>query len=342
MPVRVRVRHPLLAHDRLELAELDHAARRLEVVEDRLEAREALEAHHLFGEERAVVAVHDVTLSAAGRRGAGRTAWMEDIAGQIEREVASWEGVTAHPHRFGGVEFRLGRRELGHLHGERWADLPFQQADPRHARRDRPRAAAPRAARNGLGVAADPRRRGRAEVIELFRLGYERARVARAGQSPAKRSAPTFPPGDDDADRRRVDEPFAQRGDPDGAARLDDELQPLEREPHRLDDLRVGDGDDLVDEPRGDLPGQLPGRVRLQPVGDRARHVDRRPARPRRTNAASRRPPPARRRRRASRRGPWRSSRSRRSARRRRRARPACRRRRRPRSARARRCPARP
>ena len=52
---------------------------------------------------------------------------MEDIAGRIEREVASWDGVTTHAHRFGGIEFRLGRREIGHLHGERWADLPFQK-----------------------------------------------------------------------------------------------------------------------------------------------------------------------------------------------------------------------
>ena len=50
---------------------------------------------------------------------------MEGAAARIEREVASWDGVTVHPHRFGGVEFRLGRRELGHLHGDRLADLPF-------------------------------------------------------------------------------------------------------------------------------------------------------------------------------------------------------------------------
>ena len=49
---------------------------------------------------------------------------MEDIRARIEREVSSWEGVGVHPHRFGGVEFRLGKRELGHLH-ESWADLPF-------------------------------------------------------------------------------------------------------------------------------------------------------------------------------------------------------------------------
>lgn len=49
----------------------------------------------------------------------------EDIAKQIEQTVASWPGVTVEPHRFGGVEFRVGRRELGHLHGNRLADLPF-------------------------------------------------------------------------------------------------------------------------------------------------------------------------------------------------------------------------
>ena len=45
---------------------------------------------------------------------------IEAVRGAVE----SWEGVTTHDHRFGGVEFRLGRRELGHLHGT-IADLPF-------------------------------------------------------------------------------------------------------------------------------------------------------------------------------------------------------------------------
>ena len=44
---------------------------------------------------------------------------------RIEHEVTSWPGVESHPHRFGGVEFTLGRRELGHLHGDRLADIPF-------------------------------------------------------------------------------------------------------------------------------------------------------------------------------------------------------------------------
>jgi hypothetical protein len=49
----------------------------------------------------------------------------ENIEQQIVREVSAWPGVTTVPHRFGGIEFRLGRRELGHLHGSRLADLPF-------------------------------------------------------------------------------------------------------------------------------------------------------------------------------------------------------------------------
>ena len=49
----------------------------------------------------------------------------ESIQQQIIREVSGWPGVTQVPHRFGGIEFRLGRRELGHLHGSRLADLPF-------------------------------------------------------------------------------------------------------------------------------------------------------------------------------------------------------------------------
>ena len=56
----------------------------------------------------------------------GGVADMDDpITAQITREVAGWDGVTVAPHRFGGIEFLVGRRELGHLHGGHLADLPF-------------------------------------------------------------------------------------------------------------------------------------------------------------------------------------------------------------------------
>lgn len=44
---------------------------------------------------------------------------------KIHEAVLSWPGVTAHPHRFGGTEYRLLERELGHIHGDRLVDIPF-------------------------------------------------------------------------------------------------------------------------------------------------------------------------------------------------------------------------
>jgi hypothetical protein len=37
---------------------------------------------------------------------------------QITTEVTSWPGVEAGPGRRGEYAFRVGRREIGHLHGD--------------------------------------------------------------------------------------------------------------------------------------------------------------------------------------------------------------------------------
>jgi Family of unknown function (DUF5519) len=103
---------------------------------------------------------------------------VEDIAGQIETEVASWDGVTTHEHRFGGIEFRLGRREIGHLHGSRWADLPFHKGIRDmlvETGRAQPHHVLPHTGWVSKQIRTDA---DVAEVIELFRLSYERARVA--------------------------------------------------------------------------------------------------------------------------------------------------------------------
>jgi hypothetical protein len=98
----------------------------------------------------------------------------ETIQEHIVREVSAWRGVTLSAHRFGGIEFRLGRRELGHLHGSRLADLPFPvrvreelvaagKAEPHHV--------LPQSGwvsyyiRDATDVA---------HVVALFRLNYER------------------------------------------------------------------------------------------------------------------------------------------------------------------------
>jgi hypothetical protein len=98
---------------------------------------------------------------------------------RIRREVLHWPGVTEAPHRFGGVEFRLGRRELGHLHGDRLADLPF----PVRIREELVRAgrALPHHILPESGWVSYPIR-GADDVqgaIALFRLAYDRAVATR-------------------------------------------------------------------------------------------------------------------------------------------------------------------
>ncbi|MBB6694045.1 DUF5519 family protein [Cohnella xylanilytica] len=44
-------------------------------------------------------------------------------AAGLTEELASWDGVETHPHRFGGIEFRVDGKEIGHLHGDRLFDL---------------------------------------------------------------------------------------------------------------------------------------------------------------------------------------------------------------------------
>jgi hypothetical protein len=51
---------------------------------------------------------------------------MSTIIESIEKELLSWSYVTAEPHIFGGIEFRINKREIGHIHEELLVvDLPF-------------------------------------------------------------------------------------------------------------------------------------------------------------------------------------------------------------------------
>jgi hypothetical protein len=47
--------------------------------------------------------------------------WMKALIDQ----TSAWPGVSIHEHRFGGVEFRVGEREIGHLHSFGIVDIPF-------------------------------------------------------------------------------------------------------------------------------------------------------------------------------------------------------------------------
>jgi len=62
---------------------------------------------------------------------------------QIIDTLLTWQGFETHPHRFGGTEFRIGKREIGHIHGDSLVDIPFpkkirdenvaaKEAEPHH------------------------------------------------------------------------------------------------------------------------------------------------------------------------------------------------------------------
>jgi len=98
----------------------------------------------------------------------------ESFDDAIVREVSAWPGVTTGRNWFGGTEFRHGRRELGHLHGGRVADLPFPllvRNDLVAAGRAFPHRIYPESGWVSyyLRDASDVPR-----VVALFRLNYER------------------------------------------------------------------------------------------------------------------------------------------------------------------------
>jgi hypothetical protein len=53
---------------------------------------------------------------------------MRQLVDQVVQQVSSWNGISAEPHRFGGVEFTLEGREVGHIHRNGMVDIPFNTA----------------------------------------------------------------------------------------------------------------------------------------------------------------------------------------------------------------------
>ncbi len=51
---------------------------------------------------------------------------------KIHAALQDWPGITSRRHRFGGTEYCLGRREIGHIHGDSLVDIPF----PKEVRND--------------------------------------------------------------------------------------------------------------------------------------------------------------------------------------------------------------
>ncbi|MGH2720486.1 MAG: luciferase family protein [Actinomycetota bacterium] len=102
----------------------------------------------------------------------------------IAAEVGAWPGVSTRAHRFGGVEFRLGRVELGHLHGDHLADLPLPKAirdEVVASGRARPHHVLP----DSGWVSRPIRTEGDARDVVALRSSYERLRARRRASTGA-------------------------------------------------------------------------------------------------------------------------------------------------------------
>jgi Family of unknown function (DUF5519) len=102
----------------------------------------------------------------------------------INAELRTWPGVVVETHRFGGLEYLYGRKEMGHVHGDRLADLPF----PRRLRdtliaegRAEPHHVLPETGWVSRWINS-PDDAG--AVIALFRINYERYSAGASRENP--------------------------------------------------------------------------------------------------------------------------------------------------------------
>lgn len=96
------------------------------------------------------------------------------ILEKISKEILNWPRVTIDQHRFGGTEFRIGKREMGHIHGNRLADLPFPM-QIRNQLIESGRASSHHVLPKSGWVSKWIRGEDDlSEVVELFRMQYER------------------------------------------------------------------------------------------------------------------------------------------------------------------------
>jgi hypothetical protein len=50
---------------------------------------------------------------------------VENTVTRLIDEVSEWPHITVHDHRFGGTEFRVGPREIGHVHAWGMLDIAY-------------------------------------------------------------------------------------------------------------------------------------------------------------------------------------------------------------------------
>jgi luciferase-like monooxygenase len=102
---------------------------------------------------------------------------MDSNTSTIEREVLNWPGTTSEPGRFGATSFRYGKREIGHVHRDRIADLPVTR-EMREEILARGRARPHRAGVMGYISYPIENPEDVSVVLEILSRNYDRAKTA--------------------------------------------------------------------------------------------------------------------------------------------------------------------
>ena len=106
----------------------------------------------------------------------------DELLASIEREVLSWPGVSKEAGGGGfrvppATVYRFGRRQIGHVHHDGVADLPF----PRDMHDELISDGLAEPHRGGFPAVVSYHIQGPEDVaraVDLFRMNYDRAKVA--------------------------------------------------------------------------------------------------------------------------------------------------------------------
>jgi hypothetical protein len=102
---------------------------------------------------------------------------MDELLAEIEREVLDWPGTISEPGRFDSVAFRYGKREIGHVHRDRIADLPVTP-EMRENLLAKGRARPHRAGSRGYISFPIRNREDVTAVLEILGRNYDRVKAA--------------------------------------------------------------------------------------------------------------------------------------------------------------------
>jgi hypothetical protein len=101
----------------------------------------------------------------------------DELLSEVEQEVLIWPGTTSEPGRFNSVAFRYGKREIGHVHRDRIADLPVTP-ETREDLLAKGRARPHRAGSKGYISYPMENREDVSAVLEILGWNYDRAKAA--------------------------------------------------------------------------------------------------------------------------------------------------------------------